>query len=359
MKAFEENPNNPEANFGLGILSQKDEKYDIAINYFRKALELKPNTLDYLFRLAYTLSSLSKSDEALEFYKKYEALEPKHVNVLHNIAIIYCAKGMHDIEHNYYKKALELDARYDYPYVSGAVCFRNRKMLKEALDLTNKGLEMRPNDLRITEQRGYVYFDMSEFDKAKKDLEYVILYQPSNNYVKATLDKLSSKTTKTNPELTDFAPQNPSLNFESVAGMDEFKKWVNTNIISSLKNAKLAEKYKKRFGGGLVFYGPPGCGKTYLANALAGEAKLKLIKVKISEILNMWMGNSERNIRNLFETARKNAPCIIFLDEIEGLGGKRSDSAGGSKWLNILVNQLLMEMSEIDHNSEKVLVIGA
>jgi len=104
-------------------------------------------------------------------------------------------------------------------------------------------------------------------------------------------------------------------------------------------------------------YGPPGCGKTYLARATAGEIKAGFIAVGINDVLDMWIGNSERNLHELFEQARNHAPCVLFFDEADALGASRSDMrhhAGRQ-----LINQFLAEMDGVKSSNEGVLVLAA
>jgi len=104
-------------------------------------------------------------------------------------------------------------------------------------------------------------------------------------------------------------------------------------------------------------YGPPGCGKTYIARATAGEVKSNFISIGINDVLDMWIGNSERNLHDLFQQARNNRPCVLFFDEVDALGASRSDmrqSAGRH-----LVNQFLSEMDGAKSDNEGVLILGA
>ena len=151
--------------------------------------------------------------------------------------------------------------------------------------------------------------------------------------------------------------QKPSINFSDVGGMDHVKKEIELKIIKPLLHPELYKAYGKKVGGGILLYGPPGCGKTFLAKATAGQVNAKFISVGLNDILDMWMGNSEKNLHEIFELARYNTPCILFIDEIDALGASRSDmkqSAGRH-----LINQFLQELDGIDTTNEGVLIIGA
>jgi transitional endoplasmic reticulum ATPase len=151
--------------------------------------------------------------------------------------------------------------------------------------------------------------------------------------------------------------QKPSINFSDVGGMDAVKKEIELKIIKPLLHPELYKAYGKKIGGGILLYGPPGCGKTFLAKATAGQVNAKFISVGLNDILDMWVGNSEKNLHEIFELARYNTPCILFIDEIDALGASRSDmkqSAGRH-----LINQFLQELDGIDTSNEGVLIIGA
>ena len=108
-----------------------------------------------------------------------------------------------------------------------------------------------------------------------------------------------------------------------------------------------------------MLYGPPGCGKTFVMKAAAGECNSSFINAKISDILDMYVGNTEKNLHSIFETARKNNPCIVFFDEMEALGGRREDMNQSTQYMKVAVNQMLFEMDGIESNNQNVLVVGA
>ncbi len=151
--------------------------------------------------------------------------------------------------------------------------------------------------------------------------------------------------------------EKPTINFSDVGGMDDVKKEIELKIIKPLLHPELYKAYGKKIGGGILLYGPPGCGKTFIAKATAGQVNAKFISIGLNDILDMWIGNSEKNLHELFELARQNAPCVLFIDEIDALGASRSDmkqSAGRH-----LINQFLQELDGIEHSNEGVLIIGA
>ena len=105
--------------------------------------------------------------------------------------------------------------------------------------------------------------------------------------------------------------------------LDQIKNQIRKRIILPFQKPSLFQRFKKRVGGGILLYGPPGCGKTLLARATAGECDATFFNVAIADILDMYIGESERKLHAIFEKARESTPAVLFFDEIEALGGKR------------------------------------
>src|SRR5262249_12043750 len=104
--------------------------------------------------------------------------------------------------------------------------------------------------------------------------------------------------------------ERPKLTFSDLGGMEAVKEEIRMKIIHPLKNPQLFKAYGKKAGGGVLLYGPPGCGKTLLSRATAGEIEANFISIGIHQILDLWLGNSEKNLHKLFELARSHAPAV-------------------------------------------------
>jgi len=151
--------------------------------------------------------------------------------------------------------------------------------------------------------------------------------------------------------------ERPTISFQDVGGMDHLKEEIKLKIIYPLTHPELYKAYGKTVGGGILMYGPPGCGKTYLARATAGEVKAGFIAVGINDVLDMWIGSSERNLHELFERARENKPCVLFFDEVDALGASRSDLRQSSG--RQLINQFLAELDGVNSANDGVLILAA
>jgi AAA+ superfamily predicted ATPase len=148
----------------------------------------------------------------------------------------------------------------------------------------------------------------------------------------------------------------PGLTLAAVGGMEEVKRRINLAFLAPLRSPALREAYGKSLRGGLLLYGPPGCGKTFLARAVAGELGARFLAIGLHDVLDMWLGESERRLHEIFEAARRSSPCVVFFDELDAIGQKRSQlrvSAGRN-----VINQLLSELDGFTPN-QGVFVMGA
>lgn len=159
---------------------------------------------------------------------------------------------------------------------------------------------------------------------------------------------------------TFYAPGDPArfgVTFNDVGGMEELKEEIRLKITYPLQYPDLYKAYGKRTGGGILIYGPPGCGKTLMLRAVAGEVPCNYLSVGLHEIFDPYFGSTERNLHQIFETARANAPCVLIFDDLDSLAQDRRNVRESQ--LRNLVNQFLHEMDGMRGENNRVLVIGA
>jgi transitional endoplasmic reticulum ATPase len=151
--------------------------------------------------------------------------------------------------------------------------------------------------------------------------------------------------------------ERPAMSFADIGGMESVKEEIRMKIILPLRQPDLFKAYGKKAGGGILLYGPPGCGKTFLARATAGEVQAGFLAVGISDVLDMWIGQSEKNLHAIFEQARSHRPCVLFFDEVDALGANRTDllKSGGRQ----IINQFLSELDGVQSDNEGLLILAA
>jgi transitional endoplasmic reticulum ATPase len=151
------------------------------------------------------------------------------------------------------------------------------------------------------------------------------------------------------------------VRFSSIVGMDDLKKTIRIKIIEPFLNPGMFQRFRKQAGGGILLYGPPGCGKTMIARAVANECNAEFISVGISDVLNMWMGESERNLASIFAKARSQAPCVLFFDELDALAYSRSKA--NSEHTRTIVNEFLAQLDGVgqdtDQHNKGLLILAA
>ncbi len=297
------------------------------INNLREALKLSPNNIPLRMLLADSLFQANRLDEAETEY----TLLVKNTNEIKakvGLAKVYYAKENYSACNVILEEAID-SGHHDLD----ALIMYAKGMLKE--DNVERALEIYQNIL--TENPGFIDEDLD-----------------------SQLRVRSSASEDDSENLDDFDLrflQKPTINFGNVGGMEAVKKEIDLKIIRPILHPELYQAYGKKIGGGILLYGPPGCGKTYIAKATAGQINAKFINVGLNDILDMWIGSSEKNLHEIFELARRNTPCVLFIDEIDALGASRSDmkqSAGRQ-----VINQFLQELDGINSNNEGVLVLGA
>ncbi|GAB1855767.1 AAA family ATPase [Flavobacteriaceae bacterium MHTCC 0001] len=241
-----------------------------------------------------------------------------------------------------------------------ALCYFKQSKFNLTEVILEELLEHDANNIEYLELQCKCYIEQQQMQKALQTYQGILDINPT--YRNEDFEKVFKVTTKAND--TDYVDtdalsflKKPDVNFTHVGGMDRVKEEIDLKIIKPLQHKDLYKAYGKKIGGGILLYGPPGCGKTHIARATAGEINANFINIGINDILDMWLGSSEKNLHQIFETARANKPCVIFIDEIDALGANRNDinkTAGRT-----VINQFLSELDGIDSDNDGILVLGA
>lgn len=229
-------------------------------------------------------------------------------------------------------------------------------------------LEKSPDDQALRLHLARVLVDSGRTGDSSPHIRRLLDDAPDDAEVQALADKAGVPREPTEQPVRLFAVrkppsgpdeevERPAIRLEDVAGMEDVKRRLRTAFLAPLENPALRRMYGKSLRGGLLLYGPPGCGKTFIARATAGELGARFIAVGLHEILDMYLGESERRLHELFEHARREAPCVLFFDEVDALGRRRTQlthSAGRD-----VIVQFLAELDSFGSENEGVFVLGA
>jgi transitional endoplasmic reticulum ATPase len=317
-------------------------------------------------------------DEIGRLQQAVEAL-PDNVPLRLQLAEAHLAAADYDAARSHYQEALSRGAGADARLGLARVFYeqgtyaRAPGALDQALVLYESLLDDRASAARANLMIAFILHERGEIEEARERYANAIAADPylSDPELADRLRvpdpervRLGADADVTSEDLLD-APDTPAgdvlerprITFAHVGGMEQVKDEIRMKIVYPLTKPELFAVYGKQAGGGLLLYGPPGCGKTHLARATAGEIEAGFIAVGIEEVLSMWLGESEMQLHEIFERARRSAPCVLFFDEVDALGARRSDVRHGA--MRQLVNQFLAELDGVKASNEGVLVLAA
>ena len=298
-----------------------------------------------LYDQAGKLFEENKFDEAIALYSQAIDEDPNYSSAHFNRALSYAILNQYDKATADAQKVLEIEPEsYDAPYVMGVIN-EYKHDYDSAVEWYGKSLKINPN-----------------YEQAKSRLA-ALKEKMGNASVQIGKEKMklpgdeANKTIVEEGQVKQVKWFTSNVTFSDVVGMKSQKQLIHDNIILAMTKPDLLRAYGKKLGLGALFYGPPGCGKTLLVRAIAGETKAKFIVVNINEIVDMYAGNTEKNMHAVFEQARKNAPAVMFFDEVDAMGSKREGEQ--QSHMRMAVNQFLQELDGIEKNPEGIFVITA
>jgi SpoVK/Ycf46/Vps4 family AAA+-type ATPase len=311
---------------------------DEALQVLREALRASPNNISLRQHLADTLLGFGRAEEAEKEYREALAMSPDNQGIKLGLARAFQQQGKHSHALVIVEELVKGKNAPARAFVLHARLLAGIGEIEQAVTQYRRGVEL---------------------DRAVADLEFAsrlgIGAEEEESEVVEGRVRGSAFEEETGAREREI--ERPSITFTDVGGMEKVKEEIRLKIIHPLAHPELYKAYGKPIGGGILMFGPPGCGKTYLARATAGEIKAGFIAVGINDVLDMWIGNSERNLHELFEQARSHKPCVLFFDEVDALGASRGDMrhhAGRQ-----LINQFLSEMDGVKTSNEGVLILAA
>lgn len=298
------------------------------------------------------------SDENIKNLKEALAYSPNNVPLrLHLAETLLQYNHLEEAEKEFHK-VLEINNSIKAKHGLAKVFFQQAAYSKCNVILEEL-LESNPSDIELLLLHVKSLIKENEIAQAISIYQEILHIKP--DFRDEELDKqlrMPNNSPEENVEIEDSKfLEKPKISFDDVGGMQHIKKEIDLKIIQPLQHPEIYKAYGKKIGGGILLYGPPGCGKTYLAKATAGQINAKFISVSLNDILDMWLGGSEKNLHEIFELARKNTPCVLFFDEIDALGASRNDMKQSSG--RHIINQFLQELDGLDNNNEGILVLGA
>ncbi len=318
---------------------------DEAIQGLREAVRVSPGNLPLRQALADALMGLGRYDEAETEYRHSLALSPDNLKLKIALATSFYQQGKNSHALVIVEDLLKRSEASPVAMVLHAKLLVRTGDVERAVRQYKRAIEA---DATVADSdfaaRLGIGRDEGNADRANPSNAEVV-----DGRVRAMRDSDSAEIAAN--------IEKPRVKFSDVGGMDAVKDEIRMKIIHPLTHPELYKAYGKKIGGGILMYGPPGCGKTHLARATAGEIDANFMAVGINDVLDMWIGSSERNLHSLFEQARRSSPCVVFFDEVDALAASRTDmraSAGRH-----MINQFLAEMDGIGASNEGVLILAA
>lgn len=303
------------------------------IEQLKEALQISPNNVPLRLHLADIMVKENLLAEATEQFSEVLKRQNNNSKALAGLGEVYYRQQKYSAAIILFEQ-LQQEGNLNFDNKVKLVrCFLKENSVAQARELYMQVLQEQPN------------FRDTEIDNILRSTGMETGADPD-----MLLQELSQPGAK-------YFMEKPTMKFADVGGMHKLKKEISLKIIQPLKNPEMFKAFGKKMGGGILMYGPPGCGKTFIAKATAGEIDAKFISLGLHDILDMWMGNSEKNLHEIFQAARANKPCVLFIDEVDALGASRADMRQSA--MRQIINQFLAELDGVKDSNDGVLVLAA
>jgi SpoVK/Ycf46/Vps4 family AAA+-type ATPase len=360
------NPTDARTYYQLGNDYYEKGDYDRAIQNYNMAILLNPVFSEAFFNRALGYYQLKNFEKSIADYTKSMELDPQNPIIYNNRGDAYYRKQDFQTAIKDYDRAIQLNPNYLKAFYNRGLSYASVEEYEKAVDDFSKVIELKSDFAEAYHLRGLAHEYAGSIANAIADYEQALKLNPELTEAKTHLDSAKAKKDQDGKSggggeggTADIKLlSKPNMSFDDVAGMSKMKEEIRKSIVYPMRDPELARKYGKLGGGGILMYGPPGCGKTFIVKAAAGECKSGFINAKLSDLLDMYVGNTEKNIHKVFELGRKNTPCLLFFDEVDAIGGRR-DQGEGAQYLKMAVNQMLYEMDGVEANNSNMLIIAA
>ncbi|MFZ2280764.1 MAG: AAA family ATPase [Prosthecobacter sp.] len=327
--ALTQSPNNLSLLLLYGRACLEELHLDEAREVFTRALEQDPDQTDAMLGIAKVLFMEGDTSGAAVRAERVIFLEPTNAQAHLLLSRVYLSEGDRPKAIEHFDRAAQIDGTMSDPALERELGRTARDARKTAPAPAPEPPNQEPQIAGGPDQDE---FFEDPFDDPPYDWRPETFYAPGD-------------------------PERGNVTFADVGGMEELKEEIRLKITYPLQFPDLYKAYGRKTGGGILIYGPPGCGKTLILRAVAGEVPCNYLSVGLHEIFDPYFGSTERNLHQIFETARANAPCVLVFDDIDSLAQDRRQIRESQ--MRNLVNQFLHEMDGIRSENQRILVIGA
>lgn len=326
--ALKQSPNNVSLLLLYGRACLEELHLDEAREVFGRALEIDPDLTDAHLGIAKVLFMEGNTSGTAVRAERVLLLEPNNAQAHLLLSRVYLSEGERSKAIEHFDRAAQIDGTMSDPALERELGRTVRDARRTAPAPAPEPSAPEPQPSAGDQEE---FFD-PPFDDPPYDWRPETFYTPGD-------------------------PERGGVTFADVGGMEELKEEIRLKITYPLQFPDLYKAYGRKTGGGILIYGPPGCGKTLILRAVAGEVPCNYLAVGLHEIFDPYFGSTERNLHQIFETARANAPCVLVFDDLDSLAQDRR-TIRESQMRN-LVNQFLHEMDGLRSDNQRILVIGA